>query len=634
MATAVPMDSAQLTDKLAVLTDRPGVYMFKDGSGTIIYIGKAKNLRNRVRTYFRHETPAHPRVAAMLQKVADFEILSTDSEIEALILEANLIKEYKPRYNVSLKDDKRYPYIKVTTNEPFPRMLVVRRMRKDGARYFGPYTNVKGMRETIKMLGRVFQIRSCNLVIPSPTSRKYRVCLDYYIKRCPGPCEDKISEDGYHALIDAACLFLEGKEETLIASLTARMEAAAEATHFEEAAAWRDKLRAVESVRQKQKVSIGVVVDRDVLALARAGPVVSAVALQIRDGLLIGRQAFQLATDESDTDNETLTAFLKQYYLHSPSIPGEIYLPLHCEEEDLIADWLSRERCKPVKLFFPQRGEKYELLEMAQTNAKLALNELLTQKAAAAVRIPDAVYQLQRDLRLRVPPRTIAAFDVSNLGETDPVGSLVYFRDGRPLKRQYRKFKIKTIVGRNDFAMIGELVSRYFSNLVEDGSEFPDLVLIDGGAGQVSAACQALDALNITEIPVIGLAKRLEQVVFPGDGEGAGATLTIPKSSPSLRLLQRIRDEAHRFALTFQKSRRQKRVIQSELDSIRGIGPARRQTLLSAFGSVAQIAVASQEELKTTGGLDKRSADAVWRRFHPQEAKADATGTPLPDETS
>ncbi len=609
-------NTTPLADKLAALPDRPGVYMFKDAGGTIIYVGKAKILRNRVRSYFRGEGSEHPRVAALQEKIADLEILSTDTEIEALILEANLIKEYKPRYNVSLKDDKRYPYIKVTTNEPFPRMLVVRRMRKDGARYFGPYTNVKGMRETLKMLGRVFQIRSCNLVIPSPTKRKYRVCLDYYIKRCPGPCEDKINEAGYRSLIDAACLFLEGKEETLIGDLTARMETAAAAERFEDAAAWRDKLRAVESVRYtRQKVSAGVVIDRDVLALARAGRLVSAVALQIRDGLLIGRQAFQLAADENDTDQEVLTAFLKQYYLHSPSIPDEIYLPDHCDEEDLIADWLGNERRRAVKLFFPQRGERYELLEMAQTNAKLQLNELLTQKAATAVRIPDSVYQLQRDLRLNSPPRNISAFDVSNLGETDPVGSLVYFRDAKPLKREYRKFKIKTVVGRNDFAMIGELVSRYFTNLVEDGSEFPDLVLIDGGAGQLSAACSALDALNITDVPIIGLAKRLEQVVLPGDGGESGPTLSIPKSSPSLRLLQRVRDEAHRFALTFQKSRRKKRVIQSELDSIPGIGPARRQALLTAFGSVSQIAQASMEDLKTKGKLPQRHAEAVYNRF-------------------
>jgi len=610
------MERAHLDEKLSILPDRPGVYLFKDSDNEILYVGKAKNLRNRVRSYFRSAAHDHPRTDAMLQKVADFEILSTDSEIEALILEANLVKQHKPRYNVSLKDDKRYPYIKVTTNEPFPRMLVVRRMRKDGARYFGPYTDVKGMRDTLKVLGRVFMIRSCNLIIPSPTKRKYRVCLDYYIKRCPGPCEDKVSQVEYQALIESACLFLEGKEERLVEELNAHMERASENMRFEEAAGWRDKIRALNSVRQKQKVSAGVVVDRDVLALARADRIVAAVALQIRDGLLIGRQNFQLSADPDDSDSEVLAAFIKQYYLHSPSIPDEIFIPYACEDEELVAAWLGRERTKSVRIHRPQRGEKHELLRMAETNAKLMLNELLTQKAATAVRIPDSVYQLQRDLRLTSPPRVICAFDVSNLGETDPVGSMVYFRDGRPLKREYRKFKIKTVVGRNDFAMIGELVTRYFSNLIEEGKEYPDLVLIDGGAGQLSAACRALDALNVTDQSIIGLAKRLEEVVLPGDGTGSGPTLSIPKSSPSLRLLQRVRDEAHRFAVTFQRDRRKKRVIQSELDGIPGIGPARRQALLTAFQSVTRIKHASVEDLRKLGGLDKRTAKRVHDTFH------------------
>ena len=600
-------------DKLETLPDRPGVYMFKDAGGEILYVGKAKSLRSRVRSYFREAGPTHPRTVRLLERVADFDILSTDSEIEALILEANLVKEHKPRYNVSLKDDKRYPYIKVTTNEPFPRMLVVRRMRKDGARYFGPYTNVKGMRQTIKTLGRVFQIRSCNLIIPSPTHRKYRVCLDYYIKRCPGPCEDKITEAAYRQLIDSACLFLEGKEGRLIDEMTAHMNDAAEAMRFEKAAEWRDKLRAVESVRQKQKVADEDQADRDVLALARSEKVVAAVALQVRDGLLIGRQNYQLTVDVEDQDADILAAFIKQYYLNSPSVPDEVYLPFHCTEEELISEWLSKDRKKMVKMIFPQRGERLALLEMATTNARLALNELLTQKAAAAVRIPDGVYQLQKDLRLPVPPRTIGAFDVSNLGETDPVGSLVFFRDGKPLKREYRHFKIKTVVGRNDFAMIGELVSRWFSDLVEEGKEFPDLVLIDGGAGQLSAALRALEALNITDVPVIGLAKRLEQVVLP-----AGPMLSIPRSSPSLRLLQRVRDEAHRFAVTFQRERRKKRVIQSELDTITGVGPARRRALLAGLGSVEAIARASVEDLREKGGVDKKTAETVWRHFHPE----------------
>lgn len=614
-----------LEEKLAILPARIGVYLLKDSGGTILYVGKAKSLRSRVRSYFRgaHE---HPRIAALVAKVADLDILSTDSEIEALILEANLIKEHKPRYNVALRDDKRYPYIKVTVNEPFPRMLIVRRMAKDGARYFGPYTNVKGMRETVKTLGRVFQIRACNLIIPSPTNRRYRVCLDYYIKRCPGPCEDKITDTEYRKLIDAACLFLEGKEERLTVELTARMEEASAAMRFEDAAAWRDKLHAIESVRHKQKVSAGEVIDRDVLALVRAERIVAAVALQVRDGLLIGRQNYQLDADPAESDADVLSVFVKQYYLNSPSIPAEVYLPFHCSEEELIRQWLSAERKRAVKFLFPKRGERFALLEMAQTNARLSLNELLSQKAQAAVRIPDSVYQLQRDLRLNVPPRAIAAFDISNLGETDPVGSLVYFKDAKPLKRNYRKFKIQTVIGRNDFAMIGEVVSRYFGNLVEDGEEFPDLVLIDGGAGQLSAALAALAALNIGDLPVIGLAKRLEQVVLPGTITGDGRSLSIPRSSPSLRLLQRVRDEAHRFALTFQKSRRKKRIIRSELDGIAGVGPARRQALLTQFGSVAEISKASLDDLVTRGGIDRRTARAVREHFHP--------GPGVPDEVS
>ena len=604
-----------ILDKLDTLPDRPGVYMFKEAGGEILYIGKAKSLRSRVRSYFRDAGPTHPRTVRLLERVTDFEILSTDSEIEALILEANLVKEHKPRYNVSLKDDKRYPYIKVTTNEPFPRMLVVRRMRKDGARYFGPYTNVKGMRETIKTLGRVFQIRSCNLIIPSPTKRQYRVCLDNFITRCPGTCEDKFSEVEYRRLIDSACLFLEGKEGRLIEEMTANMDEAADAMRFEEAAEWRDKLRAVESVRHKQKVADEDQIDRDILALARSDRLVAAVALQVRDGLLIGRQNYQLAADIEDTDADILTAFVKQYYLNSPSVPDEVYLPFHCVEEELIGQWLSKDRKRAVRLIVPQRGERFALMEMATTNARLALNELLTQKAASAVRIPESVYQLQKDLRLSMPPRSIGAFDVSNLGETDPVGSLVYFRDGKPLKREYRRFKIKTVVGRNDFAMIGELVSRWFSDLVEESKEFPDLVLIDGGAGQLSAALRALEALNISDVPVIGLAKRLEQVVFP-----VGPMLSIPRSSPSLRLLQRVRDEAHRFAVTFQRERRKKRVIQSELDTIAGVGPARRRALLAGLGSVEIIAQSAIDELREKGGVDRKTAETVWRHFHPSEA--------------
>ncbi|MFC1476073.1 excinuclease ABC subunit UvrC [Candidatus Zixiibacteriota bacterium] len=605
------MKNEGIKKKLALLPPRPGVYLMKDKNGRIIYVGKAKILKNRVRTYFRNRPVEHPRTAALIERIADFEILTTDNEIESLILEANLIKEHKPRYNVNLKDDKRYPYIKVTTNEPFPRLLVVRRMTNDNARYFGPYTNVKGMRETLKMLGRVFTIRGCNLTIPS--KKKYRVCLDYFIKRCPGPCEDKIPQQDYRRLIDGACRLLEGHVQRLLEELTAQMKTAAVRQEFETAAELRDKIRAITSIQEKQKISAGKVINRDILALARAETVVSAVALQVREGLMIGRQNFQLAVDVGDDEAEILAAFIKQYYLNSPMIPKEVLLPCHIPEEELVAQWLTGRCGRDVRLVFPQRGEKQKLLQMATANARLSLNEIVAQKARVARRIPESVFLLQRDLQLKSPPRTVAAFDISNLGPSDPVGSLVFFRDGKPLKREYRRFQIKTVTGQDDYAMMGEVVTRYFSRLAEEGKDFPDLVLIDGGRGQLTAARTALESLNITDQPIIGLAKRLEEVILPGR-QG----LTIPRSSPSLHLLQRARDEAHRFAVTYQRQKRKKRTLRSELDNIRGVGPARRKALLTALDSVEGIRGASLDKLQSVAGIDQTTARRVYEYFHPQ----------------
>ncbi len=600
----------QITKKLAVLPDRPGVYLMKDSKGEVIYVGKAKVLRNRVRSYFQSRPPDHPRVAALIQRIDDFDTVTTDNEIESLILEANLIKEHKPRYNVNLKDDKRYPYIKVTTNEPFPRLLVVRRVSNDGARYFGPYTNVKAMRQTLKTLGRVFTIRGCNLTIPS--KRKYRVCLDYFIKRCPGPCEDKISEADYGKLIDNACRLLAGKGQEVVEDLTASMNSAAEAQEYERAAEFRDKIRAIETVREKQKISAGKSIDRDILAIARDGSLVAAIALQVREGLMIGRQDFQLSAGTTEEEPEILAGFIKQYYLNSRMVPREILLPFSIPEVDLVTEWLSQERQEKVQIYMPQRGEKMQLVKMAAANARLSLSEVLAQKERIAHKIPESVFQLQRDLQLPTPPRHVAAFDISNLGPADPVGALVYFRDGKPLKREYRKFQIKTVTGQDDFAMMREVVTRYFSRLNEEGKSLPDLVLIDGGKGQLSAALSALESVNITDQPIVGLAKRLEEVIFP-DRRG----LTIPRSSPSLRLLQRIRDEAHRFAVTYQRKKRTKRTIQSELDKIPGVGPARRQALLAAFGSVDKIRSAGKDELAAAIGVDKRTALSVYSYFHP-----------------
>jgi len=605
------MVNETIAKKLALLPDRPGVYIMKDNTGKIIYVGKAKVLKNRVRSYFHQRPVEHPRITALIEKIADFEILTTDNELESLILEANLIKEHKPRYNVNLKDDKRYPYIKITTYEPFPRLLVVRRMKKDGARYFGPYTNAKAMRETLKMLGRTFKIRGCNLTIPAPGKKKHRLCLDYSIKRCPGPCENKISEADYQKSIAAAAMLLSGRGRSLVDELTREMKAAAARQEFEKAAEMRDKIRAIESVQQKQKISAGKLIDRDILAVARAETVVSAVVLQVREGLMIGRQDFQLAANPVENDPEIVAGFLKQYYLDSPMIPAEVVVSSPVPEEELLAHWLSRQRGSKVCLLFPQRGAMRKLLEMAVANAKLFLNEIVAQKAQAVERISESSFRLQKDLRLKAPPRTVVAFDISNLGPSDPVGSLVFFRDGKPLKREYRRFQIKTVAGQDDYAMMREVVTRHFTRLAEEGKDFPDLVLIDGGKGQLSAALSALESLNISDQPVIGLAKRLEEVIFP-DHRG----LSIPRSSPTLQLLQRARDEAHRFAVTYQRMKRKKRTLRSELDNIPGVGPVRRQALLSALGSVDGIRRASLEHLQQIKGVDKATARRVHDYFH------------------
>jgi excinuclease ABC subunit C len=604
--------------KLENLPTKPGVYLMKDKSGRIIYVGKAKSLRNRVRAYFQDAPPYHPKISALISKISDFDVLATDSEMEALILESNLIKEYKPRYNVNLKDDKRYPYLKVTS-EPFPRVLVVRRVKRDKAKYFGPYTNVKAMRQTLRILRRIFPVRSCNVVLPS--SRKIKLCLDFYIKRCLGPCEEKTSEREYREIIDNVCLFLSGRNEALLSHLKERMEHYAKTENFEMAAQIRDQIKALDSVMERQKVMDVEKVDKDIIALARdksegsafGGKDVFVVALQIREGILIGRQNFHLAAFKESEDKEILSTFLRQYYMHSAVVPPEIILPTQIEDQEMIQGWLASKKEGRVRFLIPQRGEKVKLLEMATYNAQLSLDELMLQRSEAKKKVPQVIKSLEKDLYLSVPPRKIAAFDISNLGPSDAVGSLVFFEDGHPKKSQYRRFKIKTVEGQDDFAMMGEVVKRHFARLTEEKKEFPDLVLVDGGKGQLSSTVETLNTLGIKNQNVIALAKRLDEVFLPGKSD----SLMIPKSSGSLKLLQRIRNEAHRFAVEYHRKLRKKRTITSELDQIPGIGPARRKILLSHLGSVEKIKQADLEALQKTKGINKKVAENIYKYFHP-----------------
>ena len=588
------MESPDLRKKLRDLPRKPGVYLMKDSAGKIIYIGKAKVLSNRVRSYFASKVSPDPKVAALREKIADLELLVTDNEVEALILEANLIKKHKPRYNIDLKDDKRYPYLKLTHDDDYPRLIVTRRLRRDKGLYFGPYTNTKAMRQTQRMLVKLFTLRTCGYKIPHPQRRKYKVCLQYHIKHCPGPCEDLISPAEYDKEVKRVVKFLQGKSKALLEELTTEMKQHAATQEYEEAARVRDQIKAIEAVMQKQKVTADQAVDQDIIALARSGGDLAAVVLQIREGLLIGRQHHYLKASKEELESSIAASFLKQYYLDTTFIPAEIYCSVKADDKTLISKWLSGSRGARVKLLFPQRGEKLRLVEMAEVNARLLLGELLTQKREKEEKLPYVVEMLQKDLYLQTAPVTICAFDISNLGASDAVGSMICFRKGKPAKKHYRHFQIRTVAGQDDYAMMAEVISRYFTRVLAGEEEMPDLCLIDGGRGQLNAALASLDELGIDSLAVCGLAKRLEEIVLPDQEK----YLTLPKTSSSLKILQRIRDEAHRFAISYHRKLRDRKTSKSILDDIAGVGPKRKEKLLKEFGSVDAIRKASIDDIQ------------------------------------
>jgi len=596
--------------KLQNLPTAPGVYMFKDSAGKVIYIGKAKILRNRVRSYFNNTRTHDPKTARLVARAADVELLVTDSEVEALILEANLVREHKPRYNVMLKDDKHFPYIKIT-KEPFPRVLIVRRLEKDKATYFGPYTSAKSMRSTVALLTRLFKIRTCNLTIPHPSGKPQQVCLDYYIKRCGGPCADHQSQEEYRELSDSVAMVLSGKSAALIERLEAKMRIASEELRFEDAVVLRDQVRAIEKVMIKQKVDVGKLVDRDIISVAREKRDAIAVVMQIREGVLIGRQDFQLSADEEDSNETVLETFVKQYYSNQPNLPSEIYLPFDVPDRDLLAEWLKRLKGSRMSVKPPKATEQVRLVELAAANARLLLDEILIQKRSQTERTSKMVTSLKDQLNLISAPIRIVCFDISNTGETDAVGSCVYFDNGKPKKSGYRHFKIKGVSGQDDFAMMREVIGRYFLRIREEEQDPPDLVVVDGGKGQLSSALAELQAQGFSDQPAIGLAKRLEEVFRPGESDPT----TLDRRSPALMLLKQVRDEAHRFAITYNRKVRSKRTIKSALDDIPGIGPAKRKALLNTFRSVKRIKEASLEELTTAPGISKKLAEIVKKHL-------------------
>jgi len=597
-----------LENKIKNLPSKPGVYQFKNDKDKVIYVGKAGNLKNRVRSYF-HTNVTNAKTEALVKKINDLELVVTDSEIEALVLENNFIKELKPRYNIDLKDDKSFPFIKIT-NEPFPQVYSTRRVIKDGSKYFGPYTSVKSMKAALRMINQIFKIRSCKYDIndESIAKKKFKVCLDYHIKKCDGPCEGLVSEKDYKDMVQEVVKVIRGKTDDLIKELDEKMEDAASQTQFEKAAEIRDKIKQLKIISSKQKIVSNDFEDRDVISVAYEGKDSACSIFNIRNGKLVGKKQLQLNLKGAEELPEIYESLIKFYYDEITEIPKELLFEVEPANADLLKNWLDLRAEKKVKFIIPQRGELKSLVKMCKENAILQLKEIQIQKMKREGNVPYSLSALQRDLRLKILPKKIECFDISNLQGTDSVASMVVFVDGKPKKSLYRKFIIKEVEGPDDFASMQEVIRRRYTRAIEN-NDFPDLIMVDGGKGQLSSAVEILNNLGLKQIPIIGLAKRLEEVFFPLKSDPE----SIPKTSSGLKLLQQIRDEAHRFAITFHRNRRSKRTFTSELNEIEGIGPSTAQKLIKSIGSVNAIKNAAEETLSAVVG--KKKAAMIKRYF-------------------
>ncbi len=593
--------NSKLETNLKNLPASPGVYQFLNKNGKVIYVGKAKNLKNRVRNYFQ-ENPGSAKTVAMVSKIDDLQLVVTDSELEALILENNLIKELMPRYNVNLKDDKSFPFIKVT-NELYPRIYPTRKVYNDGSKYFGPYTDVRSMRGSLKMINQIFKIRSCKLDLTeeSIADKKFKVCLDYHIKKCDGPCENLISAAAYNEMVDEVIKLLKGKTDDLIKDLKSRMQTAVENLEFEKAAELRDKIDQLNSISSKQKIVNDDDEDRDIFAVAFEGKDSTCAVFNIRSGKLIGKKQLKLSIEEGEELSNIYSAAIKFYYGDQVEIPREVIVEITPEDSDSLTEWLRMKSNKKAKIFVPQRGDLKSLVKMCKENAILQLKEIQLQKMKNLGNVSYSVSALQRDLRLKTLPRKIECFDISNLQGTDTVASMVVFEDGKPKKSLYRKFIIKSVEGPDDFSSMREVIERRYTRLKEEAQPLPDLIMVDGGKGQLSSAVEILDNLGFSNYNIIGLAKRLEEVFLPNNSDPE----LIPKTSSGLKLLQQVRDEAHRFAITFHRQRRSKRTIKSELNDIKGIGTSIAKKLLETFGSVDSIKKTSSDDLVKIIGKKK-----------------------------
>ncbi len=590
--------------KLQALPDKPGVYLWKNAAGEVLYVGKAKSLRSRVPSYFGPDAEATPEHAALVRQIADLETIIVPNEAQALLLENTLIKEHRPRFNIRLRDDKSYPRIAVTLGEPFPRVLVVRRVNIEGARYFGPYTDVATLRQTLKIIRRIFTVRSCHWELPREAPD--RPCLDYHIERCKAPCVGYQSQEAYRDMIDDVLVFLEGKTVDVRIRLRERMQVAAKQLDFERAAQLRDALQWLDQLERPQTVEVVGGGDADAIGVARDGDDACGVVLRIRDGRLIAREHRFLEQVEREPEAAVLSTFLVGYYLPLEARARKVLLPFSPDELESL-----RQLAPEVGWHAPQRGINAKLVELADQNARHLLDSLKIESFDIDERAADPVFALGRDLGLATVPRAFVCIDISTNQGRDTVGSLVWFEAGRPKKTEYRRFKIRGAGQQDDYGAVHEVVTRFVRRRVEEEKPLPDLTVIDGGKGQLGAALDAARALGVDRLPIVSLAKREEEVFLPGQPNA----LKLSRRSPSLKLLQRARDEAHRFAVSYSRKRRARRTITSELLAIPGIGPSRRRALLERFGSLAGVKTATSAEIAALAGFSTTLAERILERL-------------------
>ena len=618
-----------IEDELKKLPSQPGVYLMHDAKDEIIYVGKAVSLKNRVRQYFQSSRNKSAKIEQMVSRIARFEYIVTDSEMEALVLECNLIKEHQPRYNTMLKDDKAYPYIKVTVGEDFPRVMLARTMKKDKNRYFGPYTSAGAVKDTIDLIHKLYKIRTCSRNLPRDTGKE-RPCLNYHIKQCDAPCQGYISKEEYGENIRQVLEFLNGRYDGVLKNLEEKMKAASDAMDFEKAIEYRDLLSSVKKVAQKQKITSSNMEDRDIIAMARDDMDAVVQVFFVREGKLIGRDHFRMSVATAETRGQILSSFVKQFYAGTPFLPKELWVQYELEDMELIGQWLSARKGQKVRITVPKKGDKERLVELAEKNAALVLIQDNERNKREEMRTIGAMNQVAQWLGLE-NVRRMEAFDISNISGYESVGSMVVFENGRPKRSDYRKFRIKTVIGPNDYASMKEVLTRRFTHGMEEQKQlknqgvekefgsftrFPDLLMMDGGKGQVNIALEVMEQLGLS-IPVCGMVKddnhRTRGLYYQNE------EISIDRHSEGFRLITRIQDEAHRFAIEYHRSLRSKSQVRSILDEIPGIGDTRRKSLMRSFQSLDAVREASVEELCQVPGMNRAAAESVYQFFRRKE---------------